>query len=89
MYVKKYVVRDNPNHVKRKDLNDVFVRSANPWKLKISKTSPFRRDQRLSSDTLSPDQFLFALQRKAAPHPIPRAYAWRFVDRDSEFRRNF
>jgi hypothetical protein len=40
MYVKKYVIKDNPDQVDRQDQTDVFVRSAGTWKLKISRSSP-------------------------------------------------
>jgi len=45
MYLKKYVVRDNPDHVDLEDLTDVFVRSAGAWKLKISRSSPLRKTE--------------------------------------------
>jgi len=45
MYVKKYVVRENPSQVDRQDQTDVFVRSAGTWKLKISRSSPHRKTE--------------------------------------------
>jgi hypothetical protein len=45
MYVKEYAVRANPNQVDSQDLTDVFVRSADTWKLKISRASPHRRTE--------------------------------------------
>jgi hypothetical protein len=45
MYVKKYVVRDNPDQVDRQDQTDVFVKSAGTWKLKISRSSPHQKTE--------------------------------------------
>jgi hypothetical protein len=45
MYVKKYVVRENPNQVDRWDQTEVFVSSAGTWKLKISRSSPHRKTE--------------------------------------------
>jgi hypothetical protein len=45
MYVKKYVVRDNPDQVDRQDQTDVFVRGAGTWKLKISRSSPHQKTE--------------------------------------------
>ncbi len=45
MYVKEYAVRANPNQGDRQDLTDVFVRSADTWKLKISRSSPLRKTE--------------------------------------------
>ncbi|HXW89631.1 MAG TPA: nuclear transport factor 2 family protein [Terriglobales bacterium] len=46
MYVKKYVARDKPDQVDRKDQTDVFVRSAGAWKLKVSRSSPHQKTER-------------------------------------------
>lgn len=40
LYVRKYVVRDNPEKVDHQDEVNVFVRSGDTWKLKISRPSP-------------------------------------------------
>jgi hypothetical protein len=46
MYVKKYLVRENPNQVDRWDQTDVvFVSSAGTWKLKVSRSSPHRKTE--------------------------------------------
>jgi ketosteroid isomerase-like protein len=45
MYVKEYAVRANPNQVDRQDLTDVFVRSNDTWKLKISRSSPNKKTE--------------------------------------------
>jgi ketosteroid isomerase-like protein len=43
MYVKKYVVRANPDQVDRQDQTEVFLRSDGTWKLKISRSSPHNK----------------------------------------------
>lgn len=43
MYVKKYMVRANPDRVDRQDLTEVFLRSDGAWKLKISRSSPHQK----------------------------------------------
>jgi ketosteroid isomerase-like protein len=43
MFVKKYVVRDNPDQVDRQDITDVFVRSGGTWELKWSRSSRHQR----------------------------------------------
>jgi len=45
MYVKKYVVRENPDQVDLWDQTDVFVRSAGSWKLKLGRSSPHRKTE--------------------------------------------
>jgi len=45
MYVKKYVVREDPNHVDRQDQTEVFLRSDGTWKLKISRSSPHKNPE--------------------------------------------
>jgi hypothetical protein len=45
MYVKKYVVRENPSRLDRWDQTDVFVKGAGTWKLKISRASPHEKAQ--------------------------------------------
>ena len=45
MYVKKYVVRANPDQVDRQDQTEVFVRSDGTWKLKISRSSPHQKTE--------------------------------------------
>jgi hypothetical protein len=45
MYVKKYLVRKNPNQVDRWDQTDVFVSSAGTRKLKVSRSSPHRKTE--------------------------------------------
>jgi hypothetical protein len=44
-YVKKYVVRDNPDQVDRQDITDVFVRSGGTWKLKLSRSGPHQKKE--------------------------------------------
>ena len=39
MFVKKYVVRNNPHQIDRQDITDVFVKSAGTWELKWSRSS--------------------------------------------------
>jgi len=43
IYVKRYAVRANPDHVDLQDLTDIFVRSGSIWKLKISRASPHKK----------------------------------------------
>jgi hypothetical protein len=45
MYMKEYSVRTNPNRVDRHDLTDVFVRSPDTWKLKITRSSPHNKTE--------------------------------------------
>ena len=45
LYVKRYAVRANPEHIDLQDLTDVFVRSGGTWKLKISRSSPHRKTE--------------------------------------------
>jgi ketosteroid isomerase-like protein len=45
MYVKKYVVRANPNQVDRQDQTEVFLRSDGTWKVKISRSSPHKNPE--------------------------------------------
>jgi hypothetical protein len=45
MYVKKYVVRDNPDQVDRQDTTNVFVRSGGTWKLKLGWSSPHQKNE--------------------------------------------
>jgi ketosteroid isomerase-like protein len=45
MYVKKYVVRANPDQVDRQDQTEVFLRSDGTWKLKISRSSPHQKTE--------------------------------------------
>jgi hypothetical protein len=45
MFVKKYVVRDNPDQVDRQDITDVFVRSGGTWKLKLGWSRPHQKTE--------------------------------------------
>ena len=45
MYVKEYAPRANPGEVDRQDVTDIFVRSADTWKLKISRSSPLGKTE--------------------------------------------
>jgi hypothetical protein len=45
MYVKKYVVREDPSQVDLWDQTEIFVSSAGTWKLKISRSSPHRKTE--------------------------------------------
>jgi len=43
MYVKKYVVKENPSIFDIQDQTDVFVKGGNAWKLRISRSSPHEK----------------------------------------------
>ena len=42
MYEKVYAPRENPSQLDQQAVTDVFVQSADAWKLKISRASPLR-----------------------------------------------
>lgn len=42
MYEKVYAPRENPSQLDQQAVTDVFVKSADTWKLKISRASPLR-----------------------------------------------
>ena len=45
IYVKRYAVRENPDHIDLQDLTNVFVRTSGNWKLKISRSSPHKKTE--------------------------------------------
>jgi ketosteroid isomerase-like protein len=75
MYVKKYAVRANPDQVDRWDQTDVFVRTADTWKLKISRSSPLRRTEKLSVSLFDLADLVPATQQGSYPRfGCPRTF---------------